>query len=272
MRADRRIVTAILALIVAIAPWISAYAQPTAGQRKPLLIEGKTTLYQRVLTRPGAAVSAQPGGAAGKELPPMTLLFVYGKQAAGATNYLEVGSNSEGRVIGFLPEADTIPWKHSLTLAFTNPANRERVLFFKDRPGLVDMLNSDKLLVDSEQIRKQIAEGKLPPTSPVVSIEPETFVDMQKQFYLLPILDAGTTMLTSGFKVRTVQVASVTKEKGGGYPCAGQPAQQSGGGPRQVHLRRRLRHRHQRLDAAVRRPHPRGDAIVFTHRGCKESG
>ena len=141
-------VAAILALIVAIAPWISAYAQPTAGQRKPLLIEGKTTLYQRVLTRPGAAVSAQPGGAAGKELPPMTLLFVYGKQAAGATNYLEVGSNSEGRVIGFLPEADTIPWKHSLTLAFTNPANRERVLFFKERPGLVDMLNSDKLLVE----------------------------------------------------------------------------------------------------------------------------
>ena len=37
---------------------------------------------------------------------------------------------------------------------------------------------------------------------------------MQKQFYLLPILDAGTTVLKSGFKVRTVQVASVTKEKG----------------------------------------------------------
>ena len=70
-------------------------------------------------------------------------------------------------MIGFVPEADTIPWKHSLTLAFTNPANRERVLFFKDRAGLVDMLNSDKLLVDAEQIRKQIADGKLPPTSPV---------------------------------------------------------------------------------------------------------
>jgi serine/threonine-protein kinase PpkA len=213
MRADRRIVAAILALIVTIAPWIGAHAQPAAGQRKPLLIEGKTTLYQRVLTRPGAAVSAQPGGVAGKELPPMTLLFVYGRQA-GTTGYLEVGANSEGKVIGFLPESDTIPWKHSLTLAFTNPANRERVLFFKDRPALANMLNSDDLLVDSERIRKQIADGKLPPTSPVVSIEPETFVDMQKQFYLLPILDAGTTVLKSGFKVRTVQVASVTKEKG----------------------------------------------------------
>jgi serine/threonine-protein kinase PpkA len=209
-----RIIAAIVVLLVALASWTGAQAQPAAAPRKPLLIEGKTTLYQRLLTRPGAAVAAQPGGAAGKELPPMTLLFVYGKQTAGGASYLEVGSNSEGKVVGFLPEADTIPWKHSLTLAFTNPANRERVLFFKDRPGLVDMLNSDKLLVDSEQIRKQIADGKLPPTSPVVSIEPETFVDMQKQFYLLPILDANTTMLKSGFKVRTVHIASVTKEKG----------------------------------------------------------
>ena len=213
MRFQERIIAIVAVLIVAFTTAV-AHAQPAGGPRKPLLIEGKTTLYQRVLTRPGAAVAAQPGGAAGKELPPITLLFVYGKQTAGATDYLEVGSNSEGKVIGFLPEADTIPWKHSLTLAFTNPANRERVLFFKDRPTLVDMLNSDKLLIDSEQIRKQIADGKLPPTSPVISIEPETFVDMQKQFYLLPILDAGTTMLKSGFKVRTVQVASVTKEKG----------------------------------------------------------
>src|SRR5512144_1561671 len=209
-----RIAAAVVVVMVALAPWTGAHAQLAGGPRKPLLIEGKTTLYQRVLTRPGAAVSARPGGAAGKELPPMTLLFVYGKQAAGATSYLEVGANSEGRVIGFLPEADTIQWKHSLTLAFTNPANRQRVLFFKDRVGLVDMLNSDRLLVEAEQIRKQIEGGKLPPGSPVISIEPETFVDMQKQFYLLPILDAGTTVLKSGFKIRTVQVASVTKEKG----------------------------------------------------------
>ena len=212
MRVQATIVAAIVALVLALAQ--GAHAQPAAGQRKPLLIEGKTTLYQRVLTRPGAALSAQPGGALGKELPPMTLLFVYGRQAAGTTSYLEVGVNSEGKVLGFVPQADSIPWKHSLTLAFTNPANRERVLFFKERAGLVDMLNSDRLLVEAEQIRKQVAESKLPPASPVISIEPETFVDMQKQFYLLPILDAGTTVLKSGFKVRTVQVASVTKEKG----------------------------------------------------------
>jgi serine/threonine-protein kinase PpkA len=204
----------LLVLAVVAAPLAVAPAFAADAARKPLLIEGKTTLYQRVLTRPGAVIATKPGGTGGKELPPMTLLFVYGKQADGGTSYLEVGANSEGKVIGFVPEADTIPWRHSLVLAFTNPANRERVLFFKDRAGLVDMLNSDKLLVDAEKTRQQIAQDKLPPTSPVISIEPDTYVDLQKQFYLLPILEANTTMLKSGFKVRTVQIASVTKEKG----------------------------------------------------------
>lgn len=205
----------LLAFVCALAIAGPAVAQPTAGgARKPLLIEGKQTLYQRVLTRPGAAVVAKPGASGGKELSPMTLLFVYGRQQEGSTNWLEVGADSEGKVIGFVPEADTIPWRHSLVLAFTNPANRERVLFYRDRQSLLDMLNSDKLLADAEQIRQQIARNTLPPTSPVVSIEPATFVDMQKQFYLLPILEANTSMLNSGFKVRTVRIASVTKEKG----------------------------------------------------------
>jgi len=215
-RPSRPLPALLLAFVCLLALAGTVLAQPAAGGggRKPLLIEGKQTLYQRVLTRPGAAVAPKPGATGGKELPPMTLLFVYGKQQAGTAGWLEVGADSEGKVIGFVPEADTIPWRHSLVLAFTNPANRERVLFYRDRPALLDMLNSDKLLVDAEQIRQQIAQSKLPPTSPVVSIEPETFVDLQKQFYLLPILEANTAMLGSGFKVRTVRVASVTKEKG----------------------------------------------------------
>ena len=65
----RRLVAALLALLmVALAPLPDAGAQPSGGGRKPLLIEGKKTLYQRVLTRPGAAIAAKPGGAGGKEL------------------------------------------------------------------------------------------------------------------------------------------------------------------------------------------------------------
>ncbi|MBK8175040.1 MAG: VWA domain-containing protein [Rhodospirillales bacterium] len=216
--ATARAVAAILVLLfTASIAGVIAIAGPAMADaaRRPLLIEGKTSLYQRVLTRPGATLTAKPGaGSGGTELAPMTLLFVYGRQSAAGIDYLEVGSNSEGKITGFVSAADTIPWKHSLVLAFTNPANRDRVLFYKDRGALVGELNSDALIADADTARRDIAAGSLPADSPVISIEPETFVDLQKQFYLLPILDASTTMLKSGFKVRTVQIASVTKEKG----------------------------------------------------------
>ncbi|CAO3376478.1 vWA domain-containing protein [Azospirillum argentinense] len=188
-----------------------AFAQAT-GKRTPLLIEGKTALHQRVLTRPGAVLAATPGGA-GKTVPPMSVFFVYDRKDQGGKSFLEVGADSEGKTAGWVEAADTIPWRHTLVMAFTNPANRERVLFFKDRKGLVDLLNSDRLLVDAEAARRQVASGAVPADSPVISAEPETFIDLQKQFYLLPILEANSTVLKSGFRVRTVRVASVTKEK-----------------------------------------------------------
>lgn len=188
-----------------------ALAQAT-GKRAPLLIEGKSALYQRILTRPGTVLASGPGGS-GKTVPPMSVYFVYDRKEQGGKSFLEVGADSEGKVVGWVDAADTIPWRHTLVMAFTNPANRERVLFFKDRKGLVDLLNSDRLLVDAEAARQQVAAGKVAADSPIVSAEPETFVDLQKQFYLLPILEANSTVLKSGFKVRTVRVASVTKEK-----------------------------------------------------------
>lgn len=185
--------------------------QPQA-KRTPLLIEGKTALHQRVLTRPGAALADQPGGTGTRKLPPMSVMFVYGRQDVGERIFLELGPDSEGRTAGWVDAKDTIPWRHSLVLAFSNPANRDRVLFFRDRAGLQNLLQSDQLLVQAESWRRQIGAGTAPADGPVVSIEPETFVDLQKQFYLLPILEANATLLPSGFRVRTVQIASVTKD------------------------------------------------------------
>lgn len=199
----------------------------TAGKRTPLLIPGKTTLFQRVLTRPGAQLAAQPGGPAGKTLPPLSVMYVYGQQDQGEAFYVEVGPDSQGTATGWVRIQDTIPWRHSLVLAFNNPANRDRVLFFRDQPALTGLLQSDQLLPQTDEWRRQIVKGALPPGSPVVSIEPDTFIDLQKQFYLLPILEAETKPLPSGFRVRTVKIASVTKEEvtAAALPQAQAPAQ-----------------------------------------------
>lgn len=206
----------IRALIVALALVLtlgSGAAAQTGGKRAPLLIEGKSTLYQRVLTRPGARLMAQPGGALGKELPALSALFVYAQKTAGADVFLEVGPSSNGTTAGWLKASDTVPWRHTLTLAFTNPANRGQVLFFKDQQSLAALLNDPKAADKADQWRTAAKGGTAPAESGMIALEPETYVDLQKQFYLLPILQANNTMLSSGFRVRTVEVASITKDK-----------------------------------------------------------
>ncbi|MBK1665463.1 serine/threonine protein kinase [Rhodospirillum rubrum] len=183
-----------------------------ADVRHPLLIEGKTELFQRVLTRPGAQLTAVAG--APSKLDPFTPLFVYGRQPRdGGAALLEVGTDAKGKVIGFLPETDAVEWSHALVLAFSQPIGRERTLFFKDKAGLESWQDSPELLVKAREARSLIDAGTLPAGSPVVSIEPKEFIDFEKNFYMLPILQAERKRLNTGFRVRNVEVASVTSEE-----------------------------------------------------------
>ncbi|KQP11871.1 vWA domain-containing protein [Pseudorhodoferax sp. Leaf267] len=198
-----------------------------AQARRPLLIDGKTTLFQRVLTRPGAALAPSPGGAAGKPLEPFSAFFVYERQEQGGKGWLLVGGGSDGKTAGYLPEADTVPWRHTITLAFATPGNRERVLFFRERDGLTKFINADNAAAESQRLAKEIAaKGTLGPTHAVIAAEPEKYVDLKSQFYLLPVLEASTVLLNSGNKTRVVKVASVTRDV---PAAAGAPATPASG-------------------------------------------
>ncbi len=106
-----------------------------------------------------------------------------------------------------------MPWRHAITLSFAQPTNRERVLFFRDRNELLKFVNSPSAAADTQRITKDFAaKGTLGANSAVIAAEPERFVDLQKQFYLLPVLEASSTVLQAGFKARTVKVASITRD------------------------------------------------------------
>lgn len=184
-----------------------------AQAKRPLLIDGKTTLFQRVLTRPGASLAPSAGGAAGKPLEPFSAFFVYERQEQGGKAWLLVGGGSDGKTAGYLAEADTVPWRHTITLAFATPGNRERVLFFRERDGLTKFINADNAAAESQRLAKEIAaKGTLGPTHAVIAAEPEKYVDLKSQFYLLPVLEASSVLLNSGNKTRVVKVASVTRD------------------------------------------------------------
>ncbi|MEP7299987.1 MAG: vWA domain-containing protein [Caldimonas sp.] len=182
----------------------------------PLLIEGKKTLYQRVLTRPGASLSAEAGGAAGKPVPTFSVFYVYGRAKAAGGDWVQVGATSDGKALAWLKAGDAVPWQHTIVAAFANPTDRQGVLFFRNREGLMTAIAAEpagleKLRKDALAAKAGGAEG------PVIATEPATWVDPQKSFYLLPVLEASTVLAKNGAKVRTVRVASVAGD--GGAPA-----------------------------------------------------
>ncbi|AMB77611.1 MULTISPECIES: vWA domain-containing protein [Pseudomonas] len=176
---------------------------------KPLIQEGKKTLFQRVLTTPGCQLSSAAGGDAGAAQPTFSRFYVYERAQAGNAEWLKVGPDSYGKTIGWLPAACTTDWKMQLTLAFTNPANRDRLMFFKDRATLEGILDAPDPVSKVAPLRAKLKQGVQAPG--VLAQEPEYFVDLHKQFYLLPVLSGEEVMTEEGFRTRLLNVASVSK-------------------------------------------------------------
>ena len=197
-----------LAAMVAIAGGVGAQAAEV--DHAPLLMQGKKPLYQRVLTRPGATLKREPGNGPGAAQPALTRFYVYGRKIVNGAEWLEVGLTARNRTDGWIASDFTLPWKQQLALSFTNPAGRDRALLYRDRADLVKLLDSDAPGKAEEPLRKEVLSGKSEPK--VVSIEPATYVDITRNFYLLPILSAEETFTGTGHRARVLQVASVPKQ------------------------------------------------------------
>ena len=180
-----------------------------AQNAKPLLQEGKKSIYQRVLTTPGCFLSASAKGAKTKDLQPFNRYYVYARQGQGADAWLQVGPDSFGKTAGWMPAKCTVDWKMQLSLAFTNPSGRDRLIFFKDRERLQRILDASDPARDVVPLRAKLNKNQ--PTPDVLAQEPSYFIDMQKQFYLLPILSGEEVMTEGGFRTRLLNVASVSK-------------------------------------------------------------
>ena len=156
----------VFAVLVGVMLAIAEPIPPASAQdRTPLLIEGTTTLYQRVLTRPGAVMHSVAGDAATaapSEVPPLSLFFVYERRDVGGEQWLEIGAGTAGVIDGWIPASTAIDWRQTLVLAFTNPVNRDRALFFRDGDYLLNLIESESLVAETDQIREELNTGTLP--------------------------------------------------------------------------------------------------------------
>lgn len=181
-----------------------AVAEVDGGQR-PLLMAGKKTLFQRVLSKPGAKLSADAGSAPGKALPAFSVLYVYQRKDVDGSPWVRVGAATDGRSDGWLPASQVSDWKQSLVLKFTERSGRAPVMFLR-QSGEVE-----KLLADPAAAKGVLAKAQKnsEDNSQVLALEPSASAVPQNQFYLLPIFDSKESFDENGQPVQLLNVASI---------------------------------------------------------------
>lgn len=160
----------------------------------PLLQTGKKTLFQRVVSHPGARLQAEPAEDAKTiqaAVTPFSVFYVFARK----DGWLEVGP-SANEPTGWLRTSQATDWNQSLTLLFSPRTGRDPVLFFKDEQSLYDLCAAadmeqrlDKLLTAAAQAAKD--RQAAPADLPMVASEPAESQGAvsQQRFYLMPILD-----------------------------------------------------------------------------------
>ncbi len=175
----------------------------------PLLMEGKSTLYQRVLTTPECVLKASAQDQDGSLVPAFTRYYVYARNPDGT---LQVGPDATGNIAGFIDSSCAIDWKMQLALLFTNPADRRRALIFKDQAQLASIIESDDAAAAAAPLYEALEKNGSAPG--VVAQEPAEFVDYRKNFYLLPILDSEENWFSDDANVLQLKIASVSAQAG----------------------------------------------------------
>ena len=197
----------LLALIIAMVSFPGMTAGAANAADRPLLMAGKHSLYQRVLSVPGARIADKPGARASTAVVPFTAFYVYARQEEGGMEWVEVGTDRHGTRVGWLPATDSIEWNHGLTAAFRDPAGHDRVLLFRDSDSLRQLAGQGNLK-EYKRLYGEAVQGQLSDDSPVVAIQPPGYIDIREDFYLVPIHRYEDVFLGNE-KARLLQVSSV---------------------------------------------------------------
>ncbi|MCB1775158.1 MAG: VWA domain-containing protein, partial [Gammaproteobacteria bacterium] len=205
----------IVALIAAPLAAILVAANTIAA---PLLIPGKQALYQRVLSVPGAGLHPEPGRDAAETAVPFTAYYVYERSSRADGEWLKVGTNRHDGTAGWIPAAETIAWNQGLTVAFRDPAGRDRALLYRDAES-ARKLSDESQLGTYRRLYEAAAAGSQPADSPVVAIQPPGELDIRKDFYLVPILQHEDLYLGNE-RARLLQVSSVPLRQADDAPAA----------------------------------------------------
>ncbi|MBD5538849.1 MAG: VWA domain-containing protein [Desulfovibrio sp.] len=202
-----------LLFLLLLATAFSFMAAP-CGAAQPLLQEGKKSVFQRVVTHPGAKLYAGPEAGAAtvrEQVPTFTALYIYDRQG----DRLQVGAGSD-KADGWIDRALVTEWPQAITMVLTDRTGRDPVLFFRNHEGLERACRAEDLKGLLAGYRQELASGKdLPADYPVIATEPAATAVAEKNFYLLPVLSIDDQFYGQ-HGPRLIEVASIDPGIGAG--------------------------------------------------------
>jgi hypothetical protein len=155
-----------------------------AALDKPLVMEGKKTLYQRVLSTPDAQIYQSPDNSVeSSAMTPFSVLYVYEK----SDDWIKVGHDSFGKTVGWMQRDETIIWNQALTVSFKDPQDIQRVMLFNSKQSIKQLVD-DYDTEAYQDLYQSVVNDEAKKDSPVIAIQPEAHVDIRENFYLVPII------------------------------------------------------------------------------------
>ena len=184
--------------------FLVAVAGSSGAAEKPLLMEGKNTLFQRVLSVPDARIYEKPDDSATSDpVVPFSVLYVYEKSG----DWIRVGHNSFGQTAGWVKNDKAIDWNQALTVSFKDSQDMQRVMMFNSK-GDLERLVSDYDKEGYQVLYEGAVSGAIPKDSPVIAIQPEAHLEIRDNFYLVPIKQHEDVYLGNE-QARLLKIASV---------------------------------------------------------------
>ncbi len=175
-----------------------------AASDKPLVMEGKKNLYQRVLSTPDARVyESADNSAESTEMTPFSVLYVY-QQRDG---WIKVGHDSFGKTAGWMQRDKTIVWNQALTVSFKDPQDIQRVMLFNSKQSIQKLVD-DYDTEAYQRLYQSVVNDDAGKDSPVIAIQPDAHIDIREDFYLVPIMQHEDVYLGSE-QAMLLEVASV---------------------------------------------------------------
>lgn len=149
-------------------------------------------------------------------------LYVFAREGldlsdpAAPNGWYRVSETAQGPPLGWMHARDVVEWRQALVVSYTHPGfggeERQRVLMFRNKEDLDTLIDSQDMVGNAVELYKGLFRGHI--ADSLISKEPELFVDINRTFYLLPILDFEAIEI-EGDDARLLQLAAAMPRKRG---------------------------------------------------------